>query len=106
MIALMLFTFDSLAVFFDLRRRQVQKVGYLHELGVAVLFGRQAVVLGRVLHKALTHGERHRVLLEHGRRRPHVIPVLVHRHAMVTRLLVIFFTRSLFYFLFPIIFFN
>lgn len=73
---------------FDLRRCEMQKIGYFHEFRVAVLLGRQTVILRRVLHVALTHSKRHRALLEHTRRWPHVIPVLVDWHLVVASHLV------------------
>ncbi len=60
----------------------MQKVGYLHELGIGVL-GRHHLSLG--VHHPLAHRERHDGGVKGARRRPDAAPVLVGAHGAVAR---------------------
>jgi hypothetical protein len=62
------------------RRREMQKVGYLHELGIGVLC-RHHLALG--VYDALAHRQRHHGGVEGARRRPDAAPVLVGAYVAV-----------------------
>jgi hypothetical protein len=64
------------------RRREMQKIRDLHELGIGVL-GRHHMALG--VHHPLAHRERHDGGVKGARRRPDAAPVLVGAHGAVAR---------------------